>query len=103
MLGRSSGVCTPVSLALAVGAKLVVPPAEIIRVVDALAVIGVVAVIAKAGSKIAAPVSAARTRDLKRPWFMGIFSPLRNETDRRIPSSRPSQVNHRKAVSQQPI
>jgi len=53
----------------------VVPPPEIIRVVDALAVIGVVAVIARAGSKIAAPVSTARIRDLSRPLFMGIFLP----------------------------
>jgi len=59
----------------AVGAKKVTPPPEIIRVVDALAVIGVVAVTARAGSRIAALVSAARIRDLSRPWFMGIFLP----------------------------
>jgi hypothetical protein len=53
----------------------VVPPLAIIRVVDALAVIGVVAVTARAGSKIAALVSTARRRDLTRPWFMGIFLP----------------------------
>jgi hypothetical protein len=56
-----------VSLALADGDQLVVPPAEIIRVVDALAVSGVDAVNASAGRRIAAPVSTARIRDLKRP------------------------------------
>jgi hypothetical protein len=62
-------------LAAAVQLKLVVPALEIIRVVDALALSGEAAVVtARAGSKIAALVKAARIRDRNRSC-MGTESP----------------------------
>ena len=57
----------PPTLPIEVAWTVAVPPAEINRVVPAKAVIGDAAVTARAGSKIAAPVSTARIRDLKRP------------------------------------